>query len=260
MKYNFRLTKGPQNGEVKTVKGAKRVFDLQDGLLCYLKKGRLYDLYAREIAPCKSLKRASEEEISRTAGYCEDGKKVYFYGEETGIIEKKDHTPIILIFLVLLTFAAVVAMSFAMCVSVKDKVKTVTIIDKDGEWQADSVLDIFGNELLKPGVKGEYLFAVYNPNVFEMKADLKISFSYGGNTENLPLIIYGLTVNGAKTELVRTDYGYYAAELLIKAETRNSFMLSWEWKFETGNDEEDTEAGIKGEKYVCEIFITAEEI
>lgn len=90
MKYDFKLTKNPGAGKIKTMKGAKRVFNLDGDLLCFLKKGNLYDLNAKVIAPCVSVKGLSEEEIAKTHGYCEDGKKVYFCGEETGIIEKRE--------------------------------------------------------------------------------------------------------------------------------------------------------------------------
>ena len=260
MKYDFKLTKNPQAGNIKTVKGSKRVFNLDGDLLCFLKRGRLYDLNAKVIAPCVRVKGLSEEEIAQTRGYCEDGKKVYFYGEETGIIEKRDRFIAILIFFIALTAAAIAAMSVATCIAEKNKVKEVTIIDKDGRWEADAKLDIFGDELLKPGAKGEYLFAVHNPNAFGMKCDIKISFTYGNKTENLPIIIYALTVNGKETELDKTENGYSVKDVVINENARNSFMLAWEWMFEGESDDKDTEAGQKGEKYECGIFITAEEI
>lgn len=259
MKHGFKLTKNPRAGKKKTVKGAKRVFNLDGDLLCFLKRGRLYDLNAKVIAPCVSVKGLSEEEIAKTRGYCEDGKKVYFYGEETGIIEKRDRFIAILIFFIALTVAAIAAMSVAICIAEKNKVKEITIIDKDGRWEADAKLDIFGDELLKPGAKGEYLFMVHNPNAFGMKGDIEISFTYGNETENLPIIIYALTVNGKKTEVHKTENGYYVNDVVINKNAKNSFVLAWEWKFDGESDEKDTELGRKGEKYECGIFITAEE-
>lgn len=259
MKYDFKLTKNPDRDNPKTVKGSKRVFNFNGGLLCFLKRGKLYDLNAEVIAPCVSVKGLSEEKIAETHGYCEDGKKVYFYGEETGIIEKRDRFIAILIFFIALTAAAIAAMTIATCVSDRNAVKEVIITDKDGRWEADAELDIFGKKLLKPSAKGEYLFAVYNPNDFEMEAELEIGFTYGGEKKNLPIIIYSLTVNGKKAELIRTENGYSVRNVKINANERNSFMLAWEWEFD-GNDEEDTEAGVKGGKYVCEIYITAEQI
>lgn len=259
MKYDFKLTQNPRAGKIKTVKGAKRVFNLDGDLLCFLKNGNLYDLNAKVIAPCVSVKGLSEEEIAKTCGYCEDGKKVYFYGEETGIIEKRDRFIAILIFFIVLTLVAIVAMSVATCIAEKNKIKEVTIIDKDGRWEADAKLDIFGDELLKPGAKGEYLFMVHNPNAFGMKCDIKISFTYGNETENLPIIIYALTVNGTKTEINKTENGYYVNDVVINKNAKNPFVLAWEWKFDGESDEKDTEVGRKGKKYECGIFIIAEE-
>ncbi len=88
----------------------------------------------------------------------------------------------------------------------------------------------------------------------------KIGFTYGNKTENLPIIIYALTVNGKKTEVNKTENGYYANDVVISENARNSFMLAWEWQFDGESDEKDTETGRKGEKYECGIFITAEEI
>ena len=260
MKYDFKLTKNPQAGNIKTVKCSKRVFNLDGDLLCFLKRGRLYDLNAKVIAPCVSVKGLSKEKIAETRGYCEDGKKVYFYGEETGIIEKRDGFIAVVTFFIVLTAAAIAALSVATCVAEKNKIKEISIIDKDGGWEADAKLDIFGAELLRPGAKGEYLFAVYNPNAFRMKCDIKIGFTYGNKTENLPIIIYALTVNGKKTEVNKTENGYYVNDVVISENARNSFMLAWEWQFDGENDEKDTETGRKGEKYECGIFITAEEI
>ena len=251
MKYDFKLTQPPRAGKIKTVKGAKRVFNLDGDLLCFLKKGRLYDLNAKVIAPCVSVKGLSEKEIAKTRGYCEEGKKVYFYGEETGIIEKRDRFIAILIFFIALMVVAIGAMSVAICIAEKNKVKEVTIIDKDGRWEADAKLDIFGDELLKPGAKGEYLFMVHNPNAFGMKCDIKISFTYGNETENLPIIIYALTVNGTKTEINKTENGYYVNDVVINKNAKNPFVLAWEWKFDGESDEKDTEVGRKGKKYEC---------
>ena len=260
MKYDLKLTKKPHAGKIKTVKGAKRVFNLDGDLLCFLKRDRLYDLNAEVIAPCVSVKGLSEEEKAKTRGYCEDGEKVYFYGEETGIIEKRDLFIAIWIFLILLMVAAIAAMSVATCIAEKNKVKEVTIIDKDGRWEADAKLDIFGDELLKPGAKGEYLFVVHNPSTFRLKCNIKIGFTYGNETENLPIIIYALTMNGKKTEVNKTENGYYINDVVINKNEKNPFMLAWEWKFDGESDEKDTKVGQKGEKYECGIFITAEQI
>ena len=84
MKHGFKLTKKTRAGKKKTVKGAKRVFNLDGDLLCFLKRGRLYDLNAKVIAPCVSVKGLSEEEIAKTRGYCEDGKKGLFLRRRNG--------------------------------------------------------------------------------------------------------------------------------------------------------------------------------
>ena len=78
MKYDFKLTKNPGAGKIKTMKGAKRVFNLDGDLLCFLKKGRLYDLNAKVIAPCVSVKGLSEEEIAKTRGIAKTGKRFIF--------------------------------------------------------------------------------------------------------------------------------------------------------------------------------------
>lgn len=56
---------------------------------------------------------------------------------------------------------------------------------------------------------------VHNPNAFRLKCDIKISFTYGNETENLPIIIYALTVNGTKTEINKTENGYYVNDVVI---------------------------------------------
>lgn len=259
MKYDFKLTQNPQAGNIKTVKGSKRVFNLEGDLLCYLKKGKLYDLNAKVIAPCARVKGLSEKTIAQKRGYCEDGKKVYFYGERTGVIEKRNGFKAAVIFFIVLA-AIIAALSVATCVTENKNIKEISIIDKDGGWEADAKLDIFGEELLKPGAKGEYLFAVYNPNAFGLKCDIKIDFTYGNESENIPIIIYALTVNGKKTELNKTENGYFVNDVIINENERNSFMLAWEWKFDGESDEKDTETGRKGAKYECGVFITAEEI
>ena len=259
MKYDFKLTQNPQAGNIKTVKGSKRVFNLEGDLLCYLKKGKLYDLNAKVIAPCARVKGLSEKKIALKRGYCEDGKKVYFYGERTGVIEKRNGFKASVIFFIVLA-TVIAALSVATCFTENNDIKEISIIDKDGGWEAGAKLDIFGEELLRPGAKGEYLFAVYNPNAFGLKCDIKIDFTYGNESENIPIIIYALTVNGKKTEVNKTENGYFVNDVIINENERNSFMLAWEWKFNGESDEKDTETGRKGEKYECGIFITAEEI
>ena len=256
MKYDFKLTKNPQAGNIKTVKGSKRVFNLNGDLLCFLKKDRIYDLNAKMIAPCVSVKGFSKEKITETRGCCEDGKNVYFYGERAGIIGKSNGFRALVTFFIVL-MVAIVAMSVATCVAEKNRIQEIRIIDKDGGWEANAKLDIFGEELLRPGAKGEYLFAVYNPNAFGLKCDIKIDFTYGSETKNLPVTIYALTVNGKKAEVHQTENGYYVNDVVLNENARNSFMLAWEWKFDGESDVKDTEMGQKGEKYECEIFITA---
>ncbi len=105
-----------------------------------------------------SVKGLSEEKIAETRGYCEDGKKVYFYGEETGIIEKRDGFIAVVTFFIALTAAAIAALSVSTCVAETNKIKEISIIDKDGGWEADAKLDIFGAELLRPGAKRRISF------------------------------------------------------------------------------------------------------
>ena len=109
MKYDFKLTKNPQEGNIKTVKGSKRVFNLNGDLLCFLKKGRIYDLNAKVIAPCVNVKGFSKKKITETRGCCEDGKNVYFDGEKAGIIGKSNgFRAVVSLFIVLL--AVIVAL------------------------------------------------------------------------------------------------------------------------------------------------------
>lgn len=259
MKYDFQLTRNPQAGNIKTVKGSKRVFNLNGDLLCFLRKGRIYDLNAKVIAPCVNVKGFSKKKITETRGCCEDGKNVYFDGEKAGIIGKSNgFRAVVSLFIVLL--AVIVALSAAIYVAEKNKIQEIRIVDHDGVWEANAKLDIFGKELLQPGAKGEYLFAVYNPNAFGLQCDIQIDFTYGSKTKNLPVILYALTVNGKRAEIHQTENGYYVNDVVLNENARNSFILAWEWKFDGESDENDTEIGRKGEEYECEILITARKL
>lgn len=258
MEYNAKLTKKPIDGKIKPIGGARKVVDLSGKLLCFYKGKKLYDLNGEKIAPCVRVKRSSREEIAKVAGYCHDGKMVYFYGEETGKFLKKDPLLKVLIYFAVLAAVSLIAMSLVICVPIRGRNREVVITDKDGQWVADADIDIFGGVVLKPGTSGKYLFTVNNPNSFGMTATVELTFEYGGAEGELPLE-YELLVNGIKTELTRTEKGYSALNINLKAKERNPFMLDWKWKFEAGRDGEDTEAGIRGEKYCCRIKITAEE-
>lgn len=259
MEYNAKLTKKPVTGKIKKMKHARIVVDFKGKLLCFYKGGVLYDLNEEVIAPCVKIKRREKENIKKIPGYCHDGDKVYFYGEETGQFVKKDPLIKILIYLSVLTAISFIATMLVICVPIKEPVKEIVITDKDGHWEANTDIDIFGGAVLKPGTNGEYLFTVNNPNSFEMEADINLTFFYGEGEKNLPILIYELKVNGVKTEFTRTEKGYSARNIKLNAKERSSFMLGWKWEFEAGQDDEDTVAGILGEEYGCTITIIAEE-
>lgn len=258
MEYNAKLTKKPIIGKIKPIKGARKVLDFSGKLLCFFKRGTLFDLNGDKIAPCARVKKQKEEELAKIPGYCHDGEKIYFYGEATGKFQKRDPLLRVLIYLAVLTAISLAAMSLVICVPIKEQVKDIVITDKDGHWVADADIDVFGGATIKPGTRGEYLFAVNNPNSFDMTAKISLTFVYGGEEKELP-IEYELKVNGIKTELTRTENGYSALNIKLNAKERNSFMLDWEWKFEAGHDDDDTAAGIKGDVYGCTITIIAEE-
>ena len=259
MEYNAKLTKKPVTGKIKKMKRARIVVDFKGKLLCFYKGGVLYDLNEEVIAPCVKIKRREKENIKKIPGYCHDGDKVYFYGEETGQFVKKDPLVRILIYLSVLTAISFIATMLVICVPIKDPIKDIVITDKDGHWEANTDIDIFGGAVLKPGTNGEYLFTVNDPSSFEMEADISLTSFYGEGEKNLPILIYELKVNGVKTEFTRTEKGYSARNIKLNAKERSSFMLGWEWEFEAGQDDEDTVAGILGEEYCCTITIIAEE-
>lgn len=140
------------------------------------------------------------------------------------------------------------------------------VFDKNTAWNQKTQIDLFkrnelGNQLVYPGVTGNYSFTVKNKTVSERNAEVVIEDT---NEFNIPLDIRikrdGKYILGSDTEWVDSanyDSGIYA----IAASGESVYDLEWKWDFYEGEEQDsrDTELGVgahyKNEPYNLAITV-----
>ena len=119
--------------------------------------------------------------------------------------------------------------------------------EDETRWDSSTELNIFvteaGEEILKPGISGEYIFSIRNTcsrDIYfrlNMKEDRAFPLRYSVQSEQ------GEWFLGTAEEKVSLLSGDIGIQGKITAESQLSFTLYWEWVFEEGEDERDTYLG-----------------
>lgn len=125
------------------------------------------------------------------------------------------------------------------------------VFDKDQTWNTKTQIDLFkrnelGNQLVYPGVTGEYSFTVNNKSLHGREAEVVISDT---NDFDIPLDIRmtrdGSYVLGSEDTWVNSadyDSGIYT----IDSSGTSVYKLEWKWDYYIGEDEDsrDTSLGV----------------
>ncbi len=130
-----------------------------------------------------------------------------------------------------------------------DREGIVYVDDKNGRYVYQKNLRIFENATFEyttkiaPGVSNSYNFKVHN----ETDNTVRYNIEFEGNSEYAFYMRYRLKragnyVVGSETEWVAADELASAFKELV-ADGVDSYTLDWEWPYESGRDELDTEIG-----------------
>lgn len=125
------------------------------------------------------------------------------------------------------------------------------VFDKDSTWSTSSHIDLFarnelGNQVLYPGIKGEYSFTVNNRSLHDREVEVVIDDT---NDFDIPLDIRmsrdGVYVLGAEDSYVNSadyDSGIYKIDL----EGQSVYKIEWKWDLHNSEKEDsrDTELGV----------------
>ena len=255
MKANTQFTKDPVMGYIKPMSGARKVVDNDGALLCFLRMDRLYDLNHVCFASCRRVDKA--EQVGNADAFVTDGKYLYKKGVVVGKL-KFDYS--YLKILALLAILAVAVTSLVVVTREKKEpiVPEFSVYDTNGEWIDGGEVKIFGNRTIKPGDSGSYMFIVNNPHSVDLYCIIRFTVNYE-NKKSLPPVRYQVKSEGQTLKLSEIENGFAVYDLTISKKNSRSFTLEWQWLFESGNDTQDTLAGIAGSKYSIKIEIAAEE-
>lgn len=145
----------------------------------------------------------------------------------------------------------------------------VTVFDKDQTWNDHTIIDLFkrnelNNQLVYPGVTGQYNFTVQNKVLSPKECQVVIEDE---NKFDIPLDVRikkdGVYVLGNETEWVKSanfDSGIYN----INGQQKSEYELEWKWDYYVSdeNDVRDTALGkharFENEPYNIKISVYAE--
>lgn len=139
-------------------------------------------------------------------------------------------------------------------------------------WRVDTVIDLFHNQssgvskykngvpLIQPGTSGYYLFQIENKRETTLALEIYIKET----SYHLPLRYRLAPIENTDESLPQnlkwTDAVSLNKETVVKSSqiaTKKTvlYRLEWEWPYDSGHDDVDTSAGIKGEKYNLNIGV-----
>lgn len=140
------------------------------------------------------------------------------------------------------------------------------------QWTGNLSVDLFGSENAKiqPGSHGRFLFRVENKRQSDLKLimqimqydsyELPLRFRLGSLktvSDNLPKNLKWQTWNKDNTIQLVTDKDTIGS--MTSGNNSIIYCMEWEWPYESGNDKQDTNAGIKAGQYALDLKIRLED-
>lgn len=258
MKTNGVLTLSPFDGKVKLKKSVSRIYSPEGALIGGVSAYHIYDLNGDKVAALSHVEKTPHGEVRRYEGHrnflLKDGILTLENGGVLGkVVARKERSLMIpLVAAVCVVLAALVVvvsvLGFPSGFSIPGDTMPELVIKTDEEvWGDEEHLEIFDGKL-SPGSKGSYDFVIENPTEYELEYTLSITdiVSWGGRSP----IRYRVIMNGAGYVIgTPTDWfdtnedNIFASGLQFAPKSTQKFIIEWDWPFESGNDEDDTQAG-----------------
>ena len=172
--------------------------------------------------------------------------------------------------IVMLTLAALVgAFVFVSLINTPisgEVIPIFDVVDNGGNWEEQGTVAVFDSKIY-PGKSGKYDFAMSNESTGKLIYGIKLSEeTYYGNLEYNHFMQYRLKMNNKyisnyekkdPEEWLIADELVYENIVFLPA-TQQLMTLEWQWPFESGKDESDTQFGVEAGKYSIVISVQAE--
>ena len=141
----------------------------------------------------------------------------------------------------------------------KESIPEFSIIDSDGDWQANGTIAVFDNTV-KPGSNGEYNFVLKNDSDKPLRYRIIFTEYLDGKKAGFePFMRYRLKLSGVgiidEEWYCAEDINYYGITILPGE--RQLVTLEYQWPFE-GNNERDTLLGRVGGELSVAFDVRAE--
>lgn len=166
-------------------------------------------------------------------------------------------------------FTAAVVISNSAIISMAAESPEVIVFDKKYAWTDSTVIDLFernelGNQLVFPGVTGQYSFTVRNKSAISKECEVIIEDE---NNFAVPLDVRikkdGEYIIGSENEWA-VSAAFDSDIYMIEPESDNVYELEWKWDFYNNDDDDirDTILGVnahyENEPYNVNIKVLAE--
>jgi hypothetical protein len=220
-------------------------------------KETTYDRHGNEIIKTKYISTQGEIEGRNS--------KLYRNGKFIGDTERKREHEIhkgsnIGLFILTILLICGITLGVVVHENTINEVPVIDISDENiGAWNEGTKIKVF-DEKIHPGSEGKYEFIINNDNFQKIEYSVNITQFYNGEeVEDFP-IVYRLKkeflyLNGNKwvgADELKFD------NLLLSGKKDQTFVLEWQWPFESGSDANDTLLGYNQGEYYISIDIQAE--
>lgn len=147
-----------------------------------------------------------------------------------------------------------------------DVIPVFDVVDNNGVWEEQGTIEVFDSKIY-PGKCGKYEFVMTNESVGKLIYGFSLTGeTYYGDLEYNYFMQYRLKMNNKYISnyekrdpeaWLRADELIYEDIVFLPA-TQQLMTLEWQWPFESGKDESDTQFGVEAGKYSIVLSVKAE--
>lgn len=265
MKTDGILTVPHYSGYAKLKRSVNRVYNAEGALIGGVSAYSVFDLNGKKIARFTGIIKSSAGDYRRYEGtrtlLVKDNLLLDLGGNVLGTIEKRGRAFSVLLGVMLSLLIAVILIIVIMLgFPVPPEAIPQLVVQTEGaDWGVNAQLNVFDGKIF-PGRKGSYEFIVENPSEYTLNCTLNLAddMDWGGRSP----MNYRLRMDdfmGDAIEWIEMDDAENSLSVTfsINPNSSHTFTVEWEWPFQSGNDAEDTMAGIAAGTYYLNVDVTA---
>ncbi len=283
IEYNSILTEREftATDKFKCAPKASVLCDASGKKLGSVSNGGLFNLFGEQVAPfIKEETRERNGKSVRVAEYASDAARYMLIGDDLyaadggemflGRIARTKRNFVHISVLSVLTAILIAAITVIALIGMpqtgggtgdngNNVVPVIEVGDTNGSWENQGAIAVFENGL-RPGSSGSYAFVLNNPVDAEILYSFYIEPQYNGTVAADFPIKFRLRMNNILLESSKwlSVKELKFDNLILLGGSSHSFILEWEWPFESGNDENDTLIGADGGNISMVLHLTAQ--